>query len=150
MTISKTITTALTGLFIALPAFGTASGESGVLHDPAGRVDASGSEMVASGWIASKVDNICGLTDSKTLSNPGVVEYTLLLEATPEIRRMRSEGIKPDSPKGKKLRQEAAQRITRASETSRSRTGRCSVWKRIRHTDGRKARNVTGLVRSIL
>ena len=104
----------------------------------------------ASGWIARAEDNICGLKDPRTLSNPAKVKYDVLYEATPEIKKLRKEGIDPNSPEGIQLRQKAKERVTRACESVMKEKGYCSVWKAIRHKDGRKVPDITQTVKGRL
>ena len=58
---------------------------------------------VERGWVAKKGDNICGLRDLNQLSNPAKLNYKRCLAATPEMKKMKSEGIKPSSPEGIQL-----------------------------------------------
>ncbi|MBI5364394.1 MAG: hypothetical protein HZA53_14535, partial [Planctomycetes bacterium] len=44
-------------------------------------------------WICDRADNICGLDDAKTLSNPAKVDYQKLLEATAEYKKIKDEKI---------------------------------------------------------
>ena len=88
-------------------------------------------------WIADRADCICGLDDPRLLSNPAVVDYGRCLYATTEMKRMREENIDPQSPRGIQLAAQAADRVRGAAESVRSQFGHCSVWKTIRHRDGR-------------
>ena len=107
--------------------------------------------MVADdGWQASEADNIAGLSDLKKLSNPAVVDYDALLEATSEMKEMKRERIDPDSTKGRSLRQQAADRVTKAAELIRKENRHCSVWKKISNKDGRKVPDVTNAVKDKL
>lgn len=101
-------------------------------------------------WIAKSTDNVCGLKEASQVSNPAVVDWQALLEATPEVRKLRSEKIAEDSPEGIQLLNEAANRVTQACESLRSSQGHCSVWKSIRHKDGRAVTDLTDLVRAQL
>jgi hypothetical protein len=80
------------------------------------------------------------------LSNPARVDYPAVLDATPEMRQIRDEKIDPSSSRGIQLRQSAVDRVRRAAEKVRSARGHCSVWKQIRHRDGRAIPDVTQLV----
>lgn len=99
--------------------------------------------VVADGWIADASDNICGLRDPKQLSNPAVVQYPVLWEATPEIKEMKREGIDPDSAEGKRLKQEAEDRIAKLAKKVMKSDSHCSVWKKVSHTDGRTVTDLT-------
>ena len=100
----------------------------------------------ALGWVVHRADNICGLDDARMLSNPARVDYPSLLDATPEMKQIRDEKIDPNSSRGIQLRQAAVDRVRRATEKVRSSRGHCSVWKQIRHRDGRAIPDVTQLV----
>lgn len=105
---------------------------------------------VESAWIVDPTDNVCGLSDPRMLSRPARVDHPLLLAATPEMKRIANEGIDPNSPLGVMLRQQAVDRVLRAADHVRQRDGYCSVWKRIRHRDGRAIPDVTDPVRQRL
>lgn len=94
-------------------------------------------------WIASRSDNICGLDDPALLSAPALVAYDTLLALTPEIRRIKEEQIDERSALGIQLRQRAADRVRDACEAVRVKQGYCSVWRKIRHRDGRHVPDVT-------
>jgi hypothetical protein len=101
-------------------------------------------------WIAKSSDNVCGLKEPSQVSNPAVVDWQALLDATPEVRKLRSEKISEDSPEGIQLLNEATNRVTQACESLRSSQGHCSVWKAIRHKDGRAVTDITDLVKAQL
>jgi hypothetical protein len=103
-----------------------------------------------SGWKANETDNIAGLSDLKKLSNPAVVDYAALLAATPEYKEMEKGRIDPESPKGRTLRQQASDRVTKAADLIRRDKRYCSVWKEISHKDGRKVPDVTQEVKDKL
>jgi Skp family chaperone for outer membrane proteins len=105
---------------------------------------------VAAAWICDRTDNICGLDDPRMLSNPAKVDYDALCKATPEYKKIRDEKIDPNSSEGIQLRQRAADRIRDAAETVRSQKGYCSVWKAIRHQDGRSIPDITEAVKALL
>ena len=62
------------------------------------------------GWIVRAADNICGLRDANQLSNPAKLNYKRCLAATPELKKMKDEGIAPESPEGIQLTNAAATR----------------------------------------
>ena len=103
-----------------------------------------------SGWKAGDGDNIAGLADLKKISNPAVVDYAALLAATPEYRELEKARIDPESAKGRTLRQQAADRVTKAADLVRKEKRYCSVWKEISHKDGRKVPDVTQEVKDRL
>lgn len=99
-----------------------------------------------SDWIVDASDSICGLRDPEQLSKPAVVNFERCLAGTPELKRMKKEGIRPNTPEGIQLRTEAVDRVTNAANTVRKAGGFCSVWKAIEHRDGRKVPDLTARV----
>ena len=104
----------------------------------------------ASDWICKSSDNICGLRDKRTLSNPAKVDWDTLLAETPELEEIERKGIDPNSPEGIRLRQKGVERLTKACEAEREANSHCSVWKEISHKDGRTIPDLTELVRARL
>ena len=102
------------------------------------------------GWIVDRSDNICGLDDPKMLSKPAKVDYDSLLRATPEMKKIKDDKIDPNSPQGIQLRQAAASRVQKAADKVRAADGYCSVWKAIKHQDGRAIPDVTDAVKAQL
>lgn len=88
-------------------------------------------------WILRTADNVCGLRDANQLTHPGAIDFESCLAATPEMKKIESQGIDPRSAEGIQLRNAAVTRVTNAAEAVRSAGGYCSVWKEIRHKDGR-------------
>jgi len=117
--------------------------------DVCGACGASTGE-IAVGWVVDRADNICGLDDAKMLSKPAKVDYDALLRATPEIKKIKDDKIDPNTPQGIQLRQAAATRVQKAAEKVRASEGYCSVWKTIRHTDGRAVPDITDGVKAQL
>ncbi|MFO1009037.1 MAG: hypothetical protein U1F29_03145 [Planctomycetota bacterium] len=109
-------------------------------------LQATSTEESAPEWIASKCDSVCGLDDATLLSNPALVRYGSLVDQTPEAKRIRDEHIDPRSAAGIQLLQLAADRVRDACELVRVEQRHCSIWKRIRHRDGRLVPDVTALV----
>jgi hypothetical protein len=105
---------------------------------------------IAAGWVVDRADNICGLDDAKMLSKPAKVDYDALLKATPEIKKIKDDKIDPNSPQGIQLRQAASTRVQTAAEKVRASEGYCSVWKTIRHSDGRAVADITEAVKAQL
>ena len=101
-------------------------------------------------WIVDRADNICGLDDAKMLSKPAKVDYDALLKATAEMKKIRDDKIDPSSPEGIRLRQAAADRVRSAADKVRVAEGYCSIWKQIRHQDGRVIPDVTDQVKAQL
>ena len=140
---------------LLLGALGTASPGTGVVGAEAAS-GAVGGVLVAhdqaleapaaTGWVAREADNIVGLRDPRTLSNPVKVDYSSLLDETPEMKRIRRERIDPTSPQGIQLKNRARQRVADACEEVMQEQGYCSVWKAIRHTDGRSVTDATDAI----
>lgn len=105
-------------------------------------------DLNASKWIVDRSDNICGLDDPRMLSRPAKVDYEALLGATPEMKKLRDDKVDPNSSEGIQLRQKAVDRLRNAADKVRLSEGYCSVWKQIRHQDGRVIPDVTDLVRA--
>ena len=113
--------------------------QSGVAVEPGGR-----------DWVVKAENNICGLSDATQLSNPVVVDFQALLDATPEYKKMKDQKISATSPEGINLNNEAVNRIATQCETIRASNGYCSVWKEIKHKDGRTVTDVTDKVKALL
>jgi hypothetical protein len=111
---------------------------------------APGTVAGARDWILKAENNICGLSDAAQLSNPVVVDFQALLDATPEYKKMKDQKISATSPEGIKLNNEAVNRIATQCETVRAANGYCSVWKEIKHKDGRAITDVTDKVKALL
>lgn len=99
-----------------------------------------------SDWIVEEANNICGVRTARQITNPAKVHYRTLLDATPEIQEMKRKGIDKDSPEGQLLYNAAIDRVRRAAERVMDEGGYCSIWKRIRHRDGRAVPDVTEAV----
>jgi hypothetical protein len=97
-------------------------------------------------WIVRASDNVCGLRDANQLTRPARIDFDACLAATPEMKKMESQGIDPKSAEGIQLRSAAVTRLTQAAESTRSARGYCSVWKEIRHKDGRAVDDLTSQV----
>jgi hypothetical protein len=110
---------------------------------PLGSTTAEIAVPVASDWIAKRANNICGLKDANQLSNPAVINFKRCLAATPEMKKMDKDRIKADSPEGIRLKNAAVNRVTKAANTVRTAGGYCSVWKTIKHKDGRRIPDLT-------
>lgn len=117
---------------------------------PSASVDALLSEVTLPDWIVKQSDNICGLTNARQLSNPGVVDFSSLYDSTPEARKIKDEGIDPNSPEGSQLRAAAFERIRKAAVQVMNDKGLCSVWKKIRSRSGNAPTDITESVRGLL
>lgn len=107
-------------------------------------------ELATAGWKGKKTDNICGIDDLKKVSNPAEVDYPDLMASTPQMKRIEKDGIDPESPQGKILRQEAVRLITKTCEVVRRQKGYCGIWKAIAHEDARSITDATGYVKAEL
>ena len=101
-------------------------------------------------WICDRSDNICGLDDPRMLSKPTKIDYDALLKATAEMKKIVNDKIDPNSSEGINLRQRAVDRVRDKAEAVRTAQGYCSVWKTIRHQDGRTIPDITDLVKAQL
>ena len=109
---------------------------------------ASALAMPSKDWIAKSGDSICGLKDAAQVSNPVLIDWQACLDATPEMKKAKSEKIDLSSPEGIKLVNEATNRVTQACEAIRTANGYCSVWKTIKHKDGRAITDISDLVKA--
>ncbi len=109
----------------------------------------AGTEVTA-GWICDRSDNICGLDDARMLSKPAKVDWDALYKSTAEYKKIRDEKIDPNSSEGIQLRQRATDRIRDKADAYRSQNGYCSVWKAVRHSDGRSVPDITEAVKALL
>jgi len=94
-------------------------------------------------WQAEATDNLCGLRVARQLSAPARVDLAALLEATPEVQRIRTERLDDSSAAYAHLMQGARQRVLRACELERQAGAWCSVWSRIRHRRGQQVPEIT-------
>lgn len=118
----------------------TAAGVPGA----SGRTEGADTAVTAvTDWVVSSADNICGLRDPQQLSNPAKLDFERCLAGTPEMKKLKQDGIRPDSPEGIQLRCEAVDRLTKAANTVRQAGGYCSVWKAIENSDGRRIPDLT-------
>lgn len=108
----------------------------------------AGIELAARDWLAKAADNICGLRDPAQLSSPARVDFDAVLEATPEMKELRDKKIDRNSPEGIRLTNAAIDRATKACESVRASLGHCSVWKEIKHRDGRPIADITDRVKA--
>lgn len=142
----KTLSGILCGILALAPLAAAGSVTPAALRDTSlGTPPALGSA-----WLARTTDNICGLSNLNQLSNPAEVDFAACLAATPQMKKMRDEKIDPSSPDGIRLHTEAVNRVKDACETVRVANGYCSVWKEIRHKDGRAIADVTDKVKAQL
>jgi hypothetical protein len=129
-------------------ALGAASGANEAKADPWAGEPAVTAALLAprllpSPWRAQPRDNVCGLRDLSQLSMPAKIDFERCLEATPEVKRMRKQGIRSQSPAGIQLLNQAINRVCEAAEAARAAGGYCSVWKAIEHRDRRPIPDLT-------
>jgi hypothetical protein len=125
---------------------GFASGDSERSLEPAAA--AADVAFLNKDWIARTTDNVCGLRDPNQISYPALVDFKASVDATPEMKKARQDKIDLTTPEGIKLVNEAVNRVTAACETVRVANSYCSVWKTIRHKDGRAVADITELVKA--
>ena len=135
------------GMVAGLVTLGFAGSALAAGHDVGSLV---AENAVAVGWVCDRADSICGLDDPKMLSKPAKVDYDALYKATPEYKKIRDEKIDANSSEGIQLRQRAVDRIREKTESIRSQNGYCSVWKTIKHQDGRVVPDITDQVKALL
>lgn len=117
-----------------------------VVDDTAAAVASVDANALSRDWTGKTEDNICGLRDLSQVSNPVVIDFQACLDATPEMKKIKSEKIDPKSPEGIRLVTEATNRVTQACEAVQRANGYCSVWKSIRHKDGRAITDISSQV----
>jgi hypothetical protein len=100
----------------------------------------------ASAWRAEAKDNICGLSNTRHVTNPAVVDYNRVLRATPEMKDLSSRDIDLRSAEGQILKQRAVDHVRRVGSKVMRKSGNCSLWKSISHRDGRKVKDLTDQV----
>ena len=101
-------------------------------------------------WRAEARDNICGLSNPRHVTNPSVVNYSVVLNATPEMKDLRRRDINPRSAEGQILKQRAVDHVRRVGSKVMRKSGHCSMWKAISHRDGRRVRDLTDEVLAAL
>lgn len=111
---------------------------------------APGEAEAPTGWIVDESDNVCGVRPARQITNPALVRYEDLLDATPEIQRMKREGIRRDSAQGQVLYAGAVDRIAKASRRVMAARSHCSVWKQIQARDGRAIPDISEEVKAEL
>ena len=100
-------------------------------------------------WVAKAEDNVCGLRDVTQVSNPAVIDFQACLDATPEMKKVKAEKIDLKSPEGIRLLADATSRVTQACESVQRAHGYCSIWKAIKHKDGRTITDISSLVTAL-
>ena len=122
---------------------------AGIPEPAAAPLEALG-QADAYGWIVRKEDHIAGISDPRHMSNPASIRYQDCLEATAAWKEMKSRRIDPDSIEGRALRKRAATQVTKACEEVRKASGYCSIWKEVRHKDGRQIADASSAVIALL
>ncbi|MBL8801761.1 MAG: hypothetical protein JNN27_07185 [Planctomycetes bacterium] len=124
----------------------TGSGCGGRVHCEVALIEAAPDCLPGRDWSAKAEDNICGLRDLAQVSSPVVIDFQACLDATPEMKKIKAEKIDPKSPDGIRLTTEATNRVTQACEAVQKANGYCSVWKAIKHKDGRAVTDISSQV----
>jgi len=143
-------TTTITRLFLAtalVAAGGTAAATptSGPVEGPA-----INAPNVGSDWVVKSEDSVCGVSEARQITNPAKVDYTKLMDATPEMKELTRKGIKKDSARGQTLVTAARDRVRRAANSVMSEKGHCSVWKKISHKKKTAVTDITDAVKKKL
>jgi len=95
-------------------------------------------------WIVTKSDSICGLTNPRQITNPGVINYYKVYNATDSIKELTKKHIDPESVKGSQLIASAKEEIRIACVTVMRNKGVDSIWKHIANRkNGIKALELT-------
>lgn len=141
---------------VALLAVGGSAAPAGIVLQEAEDAEVPGAEAgsepleVSTGWIVDEADNVCGVRPARQITNPALVRYDELLDATPEIQRMKREGITRDSAQGQVLYAAAVDRVSKAARRVMNARSHCSVWKQVRHRDGRSVADISDEVKAEL
>ena len=98
------------------------------------------------GWVVDDADHVCGIRHPGHISNPATVDFRRAMSSTEEMKRLKRDGIDPNSARGQALTNAAKRRVRDAASTVKDNLGHCSVWKSIRHTDGRSVADITDQV----
>jgi hypothetical protein len=85
-------------------------------------------------WIANTEDNICGVSDLRMVKQPGIVDWNALMDSTAEMRKIKREKIKKDSPAGVTLIAKAEEKCMKACLKQMRKTKVDSMWKNISHS----------------
>ena len=101
----------------------------------------------ASDWTAKTTDNVCGLNSLNQVSNPAIVQYQDCINSTPEMIKIVKDKIDLSSPEGIKLLTDATNKVISGCETVRASNNYCSVWRAIKHKDGRSIPDITEKVK---
>jgi|TARA_Y100000296_G_scaffold37986_1_gene43975 hypothetical protein len=98
--------------------------------------------VVLTGWTAKAGDSVCGLANSKIVSNPAIVNWDLAINQTPSMKTLVKQKIKKTSPRGIILLQKAEDKVIKCSTEVMNDDGYDSVWKAIKHKQ-KKAPDIT-------
>ena len=101
-------------------------------------------------YILDRSDNICGLDEPRAISKPAKVDFTALLDATPEVRRLKRKRIRRDSAQGMQIMADARRRVLAVCQALCASEGHCSVWKKIRRRDRRAVPDLTAKAKAAL
>ena len=97
-------------------------------------------------WIVEAEDSVCGVSESRQIKKPAMVDFDRLMKLTPEWKKMEAKRIDRDSPEGVRLTNLAKSRVRDASSAIMKRQGYDSVWKKISSRRGTHVVNVTAYV----
>ena len=97
----------------------------------------------ASDWVAISSDSICGLSSTRGVRSPGVIDYQKVYDATDSGKKMKKDGVDLDSPKGAQLDASAKREIRVACITAMNAAQLDSLWKKITNKKGILPTDVT-------
>lgn len=127
-----------------------AAGDQPVPPAPEAGAVAEPAVSPSAGWIADEADNVCGVRSARHITNPATLRYSELLDATPEVQRMKRDGITRESAQGQVLYAAAVDRVSKAAQRVMQARSHCSVWKQVRHQDGRGVPDISSEVKAEL
>ena len=85
-------------------------------------------------WTAAAGDNICGVSELRMVKQPGVVDWAALMDSTAEMKKIKREKIRKDSPAGITLIAKAEEKCMKACLKQMRKTKVDSMWKQISHS----------------
>ena len=144
----KSLSLGILAAVLALPA--SANAQQATPVSGAEALDQPSQQASMARWVCKKADHVCGLDDARILSNPAKLDYQTALDATPSMKELKRKGIDPNSPEGIQLRTKGQDELKKAAKSVMESYGHCSVWKKIRNTDGRSVSSITQQVKDKL
>jgi hypothetical protein len=106
--------------------------------------------VVGSDWVVKTENSVVGVSQARQITNPAKVDYDKLMKATPEMKKLRKEGIEESSARGQTLVTAAQSRIRRVARTVMTEKSHCSIWKKISHKKGTAVTDLTDTIKKKL